>query len=317
MSHGIGVVETVKAVVPDAVVVAAALLTQLGDTWFLLVLLATLYLFGAHTPGLDDGPDRRDMATVLALAIGAVALTIGTKALFVHPRPPGADSPAGAGALPASLRGGYAWLASAGGFALPSGHALLSTTVYGGLAWVFPRGTRRHRVGISVVLVGLIAATRVVLGVHYIGDVLLGIVLGVVLLGLGFLVARGRPGRAFTIAAGLAVVALVPARYAVVALTILGGAIGGGLAWATVGEAIPPQPSPGRETTVLAVVGIPLVVALAVLTVTVVDAYRASARLAASAFIAGTVTVGVLVSLPAVSAPVGQGRRPRGRGGEP
>ena len=69
------------------------------------------------------------------------------------------------------------------GNSFPSGHAMNSTVVYGSLlvvAWVHLR-TPVRRLAASVVVVGsvvLVATSHVVLGVHYLSDVLGGIVLG-------------------------------------------------------------------------------------------------------------------------------------------
>lgn len=73
-------------------------------------------------------------------------------------------------------------IATAFGQSFPSGHAFTSTAVYGALLLVFlPALTRRWRsaaVGGYVVLVLAIAFSRLALGVHFLSDVLGGIVLG-------------------------------------------------------------------------------------------------------------------------------------------
>ena len=73
-------------------------------------------------------------------------------------------------------------LAHALGKSFPSGHAMSSTVVYGTLLLVFlpvvPRRARRYVAGATVALVLLIAASRIALGVHFLSDVLGGIVLG-------------------------------------------------------------------------------------------------------------------------------------------
>jgi undecaprenyl-diphosphatase len=73
-------------------------------------------------------------------------------------------------------------IAHAVGKSFPSGHAMSSTVIYGALLLVLlpvvPRARRRHAIGGTVLLVLAIAASRVALGVHYLSDVLGGIVLG-------------------------------------------------------------------------------------------------------------------------------------------
>lgn len=74
-------------------------------------------------------------------------------------------------------------IAHALGKSFPSGHAMSSTVVYGALLLAFlpvvPRRRRPWVVGAYVLLVLTIAATRLALGVHFLSDVVGGIVLGV------------------------------------------------------------------------------------------------------------------------------------------
>ena len=72
-------------------------------------------------------------------------------------------------------------------YAFPSGHAFGATTTWGALAivaWTFwPR--RQHRalvVGVAIAFVVVVAVSRVVLGVHFVLDVLAGIAGGVAVL---------------------------------------------------------------------------------------------------------------------------------------
>ena len=73
-------------------------------------------------------------------------------------------------------------LAHAMGKSFPSGHAMSSTVVYGTLLLVFlpalPKRSRRWVFAATVTLVLAIAASRLALGVHFLSDVIGGIVLG-------------------------------------------------------------------------------------------------------------------------------------------
>lgn len=73
-------------------------------------------------------------------------------------------------------------IAHALGKSFPSGHAMSSTVVYGALLLVFlpmvPRRGRGLAIGVTGALVLLIAASRMALGVHFLSDVVGGIVLG-------------------------------------------------------------------------------------------------------------------------------------------
>ena len=94
-------------------------------------------------------------------------------------------------------------VATARGKSFPSGHAMSSTVVYGSLLLVFlPGVARRWRgwlvAGVSAVVVA-VAFTRLALGVHYLSDVVGGIVLGLAWLAVStatfsiWRVERGRP----------------------------------------------------------------------------------------------------------------------------
>ncbi|NHJ46491.1 MAG: phosphatase PAP2 family protein [Asgard group archaeon] len=65
------------------------------------------------------------------------------------------------------------------GFSTPSGHAMNSTTVYG---WIMLYFKKIWLYVVTPILVLLICFSRVVLGVHYLGDVIIGFLIGVALL---------------------------------------------------------------------------------------------------------------------------------------
>jgi undecaprenyl-diphosphatase len=116
---------------------------------------------------------------VLTAFVASEALDQLLKELFRRARP--------------SLEDSFQRLAT---YSFPSGHAFASTATYGALALVvaaaIPRARRALVVAGTAVLVALVAASRVVLGVHYLLDVLAGIAAGIALLSALLLAFRGR-----------------------------------------------------------------------------------------------------------------------------
>ncbi|WP_331233242.1 phosphatase PAP2 family protein [Natronorarus salvus] len=196
MSRGVGEFDLLQGAVPDALALLVALLTQLGDVWFVTLCLLALFVRF----------DRDRIATVGGLAIGAIALTFALKYLFVLPRP---DLPLIAlEALPAVARPIYGLTGYASGYGFPSGHAVVTTVVYLALAERLPVSRRRNRYAVAVTVIALVGLSRIVLGLHYLVDVVVGIALGLALLvGTRWLLARYRtPARQRTVALGLGVV---------------------------------------------------------------------------------------------------------------
>jgi membrane protein DedA with SNARE-associated domain/membrane-associated phospholipid phosphatase len=108
---------------------------------------------------------------VPALIVGQL-VPAGVTVLVHRQRPPRAD-----------------WLASAGGYAFPSGHAATSVLVWGlvvALAWPWLRGRGRRvtAVVVAAVIAVIVGATQAYLGVHWPTDVVGGWALGGLLLTL-------------------------------------------------------------------------------------------------------------------------------------
>ncbi|AEH37073.1 phosphatase PAP2 family protein [Halopiger xanaduensis] len=193
-------------------------ITELGGTTVPLVVLAVLFWLA--------GKDRRRPALVVSYAVAGLGFVLAIKALFGLPRPPDAVVYEAV-----ELEGAN------DGF--PSGHAFAATVVYGGLCAAYER-VRDPRALLAVgAVVALVALSRVVLGVHYLGDVLAGIALGV-----GFLAAMGRltggdPAVGFRWALAFAVPAVILTGAGEDALLGLGGAVGGALATHAVDYRVP------------------------------------------------------------------------------
>ncbi|WP_323192880.1 phosphatase PAP2 family protein [Halostella sp. PRR32] len=105
---------------------------------------------------------RLDLRPVV-MTYAAIAVTTWVKATVALPRPPGA---------------------AVGGFAFPSGHACVSLVALGSIALIEDDGIGRRAV-LAGVFAGLIGFSRLVIGVHYVRDVLAGWALGAALLLVG------------------------------------------------------------------------------------------------------------------------------------
>ncbi|MFA1609528.1 phosphatase PAP2 family protein [Halobellus rubicundus] len=280
-TRGVGEVAFAESL-PEAVAAAFWWLTHLGNPYLLLSLVALAYLLGERA-----GIPRRSAAFALALGLCAIGLTIGLKHLFALPRPP------------TSYRGGY-------GF--PSGHALGSTMFWGGVAVLATRGRWRRRLGIAGAVVAVVALSRVLIGVHYLADVVAGVGIGIafllaaVALGPGFSSsdptgALATPehrhvtalfGLAFLL--GLAGLAVAPGESEL--LLGVGTALGGTLSWYRFGpQAAAAAIDPSPRSLAVGVGG--LAVALA--------AMSGAAELSENARVvvaAGAVGAVVLLSLP-------------------
>ncbi|MDT4922681.1 MAG: hypothetical protein QOG01_394 [Pseudonocardiales bacterium] len=147
LRRGPGLIRTVKA------------LSVLGGPPFLTLLVV---LAGGYA--LWRGRRRLAVFLVVTAAGGSVIDTV-VKNVVNRPRPN----------LPHPI-------AHAFGKSFPSGHAMSSTVVYGALLLALlpavPRPRRRLAIAAPVLLVLAIAASRIALGVHYLSDVLGGLVLG-------------------------------------------------------------------------------------------------------------------------------------------
>ncbi|WP_396610919.1 phosphatase PAP2 family protein [Haloferax sp. S1W] len=235
-----GVGEMVLADGPDIVVFLFGLVTQLGDQWFFFVAFTSLYWLAR--PRISKRP-RRAAASFVALAFVSLSLVTALKVGFALPRPPTAEI-ASAPNWPAPLADLFVSFTTDDGFGFPSGHALGTTVVYGAAAVILDVWDRRRRILAAAVIVATVSLSRIVLGVHYGVDVVVGALLGLVVLKVVFTVAAAAdapdhldPARVFALAAGLSVVALVVVftvgtpHHAENAAAAFGGSLGGVVGW--------------------------------------------------------------------------------------
>lgn len=284
--RGIGLAEVARDL-PEIVVVPFAVLTQLGDLWLMTLLAVVPYWLVTRTPLVGAGVDRERAAVVLALLCTEIALTTTLKPLLAFDRPPGYGVAAGAALVPDLLRPVYAETATADGFGFPSGHALGSTIVWGGLAWATRVGRPRTRALVAGVVVVAVSLARVVLGVHFLVDVLAGAALGVVVLALALGLLR-TPLRVFALAASVAVAGLALGAAGVLVEGVThdlaaaaGLCVGAALAWALCRDALRSLPSP-RGALVAAGLGIAVAAPLLLGTLFLADSLAVAVVLAAA-----------------------------------
>lgn len=258
MGHDLGVTDALRAL-PDVVVLLFALVTQLGDVWFYVLALTLAYAFAGSFPLVGSVLDRRRVAVLVAIALGAIALSAGAKEVFVHPRPTDAETLRDIVWLPVWLVPLFEKFATAEGYSFPSGHATGSAAVYGGAALLLEYGRRRVRYLVAGTIVALIAASRIVIGVHFLGDVLVGVAVGLAYLWLVYRVAdRGaNPTPAFSLALLVAVIAAA-VRFSPATASALGAALGARITWPVIDDRVTRDAVTRGEGAVTATVALPL-----------------------------------------------------------
>lgn len=189
-----------RDLVPAGLEPASVAVTALGGTTVLLSGLSLLYWLGW----------RRETAAVVSYGFVGFGTVLALKAWFALPRPPDAFA-----------------VIVAEGYGFPSGHAVAAVVVYGGLA--LERGwlDEPPKAAAAAALVAAVGLSRVVLGVHYLGDVLVGFAVGTVVLAVAYRLARENLARGYALGVAVAVPAIVLTGMGAQALGVLGACLGG------------------------------------------------------------------------------------------
>ena len=146
--------EAIQNFLPDWIEKIFIGITYFGDAIVYILLLALAFWL----------LNKKDAIVGIYVLITASFLNFFLKVLIQKPRPT------------ESIR-----IVKAEGFSTPSGHSQTSTTVYGWIMLYF----KKIWIYILVpILVLLICFSRVVLGVHFIGDIILGFLIGAVVLAM-------------------------------------------------------------------------------------------------------------------------------------
>ena len=176
-------IEAVQRAVPETLVPVFRWLTHLGDGALLAAIAVLFYWW--------DRDEKQRGAAVLGVGLGGLALSVGLKGLFARPRPEGIAT------------------ISEVGYSFPSAHALGATVTWGALAVALNAGSRRTRYALAGVVITSVSFSRVLLGVHYPGDVLAGVAIGLAYLWFAYRILGADPTRLFTLALGVAAIGAI------------------------------------------------------------------------------------------------------------
>lgn len=199
----------VRDVFPAELVAFFEFVTHLGDGATLVAIGVVLYWFGAQSR-------RRERAVLIAIGLATLSVVAGLKGVVAAPRP----DPAVLTFAPADY----------GGYSFPSAHAMGAAAVYAALAARSTLGTASQRYAIAGVVIVLVALSRVVIGVHFLGDVIVGVAVGLAIVSFALRDPNPSPEPLFALSAVVAVGAFLLGSREYVTLTI-GAAVGATVAW--------------------------------------------------------------------------------------
>lgn len=168
MSRSTGFVDTVQNILPDWIGLVAGLITQLGDSWFILLLILFLLI-------VTEEKSTRIGYLGLAWLFGKLTY-VSMKQFFRLPRP---DMPImTVEQLPTYVQPIYEAIGFSDGYGFPSGHAVNAMIIYVGLALVVDYRTLKQRLIVAAFVAFTVGITRIVLGLHYLVDVFAGFAIG-------------------------------------------------------------------------------------------------------------------------------------------
>lgn len=206
-------------------VVAGGTPTWLALIFLLFSYLGSIYVIGPAMVYLYFRGDDRLTATWPGIVLGVYGLFVILKALIDVERPSVASPLADVG-LPPLVDQLHVLAVGFETGSFPSGHAIATVVFYGLLILDSDWKTQRLRLSLLFPLILVVGYSRVTLGVHYIGDIIGGFLIGALYLG-GMIYLRQQylqPAQvmfsvAFLITTGAAIISPAPDTIALAAIT--------------------------------------------------------------------------------------------------
>ena len=198
------VVESVVALIPPWIAVLILFVSYLGSVYVIGPLTVLVYLRGKSW----------QQTCWPSIVIGAYALFVFLKPLtgILRPAEHGVESPLADVALPLVIDQLHVLAVGFDTGSFPSGHTIAATVFFGLFVVDMDIGSWRTRIGSAVVILAVLYVSRIALGVHYVGDVVGGAIIGFAYL-LGMLWLRDRVSNPVETILGLAVAPSVGAIF--------------------------------------------------------------------------------------------------------
>lgn len=217
MIRDVGVTVALREFLPEWLVPVFTVLSLPGDLFIIVPLMGLLYLSSVIRSVREPKPNRPlcspATASLIAIIFGGLALIVLLESLFGSPRPPD-----------------QLMSVEASKYAFPSGHSMAATIVWSGLV-LWTNRWRRYVSVLSISVIVLVGISRLALGVHYLPDVLAGVVFGLLYTTIAWRQLESYPARAFTVSLVIALLAVGATAGSSRALLAFVGTFGAAFGW--------------------------------------------------------------------------------------